>query len=348
MYRPWSKVIAVLLASLPVSLPAQDSVRNIYIQRFSDHFFLWPVIKKKELSFKVASTLDKSREISFKPNNSYSLGLGANLFGINLEASFSVPVDIKSQQRFGVSEVRDFQLVLLGSRWLADIYTQKYKGFYFSTPGLIVPADQPYPQRSDLVTRNIGFSFAYIFNNKKFSLRSAYNFAERQKSSRGSFLISYIISSFNVSSDSALVMRPDRSAFGVGSSTEDARFTSLGLAPGYSYNFVFGPFFLNTTLVLGPAHYWVRYNLQEGQVKNDISINAYSAVRLGLGYNGDRFFAGLNFASQGRTVRIEQLSFDNANTTVRLVAGFRFQEKGILKKNPVDYLKGKRKAPSLP
>lgn len=339
-------VVALLvsLLVLPTGVSGQDSIRDTYIKHFSDHFFVWPVIKKRELSFQVVSVLDKKREFSFKPNNSYSVGLGINIFEVNLEASFSVPVDIKSQERYGVSDVRDFQAVAIGKKWLADVYTQKYKGFYFTTTGLVVPPDQAYPQRGDLATRNFGFSFAYIFNNQKFSLRSAYTFAERQKSSRGSFLLSYVISSFNFTSDSALISKGSRQTFGEGSSTEDARFTSLGMAPGYSYNLVVNKFFLNATFVLGPAHYWVRYNSQEGQTKNDISINLYSAVRLGLGYNGDRFFAGVNVATQGRNVRIEQIDFKNSISSVRFVAGFRFPETGFLKKRAVDYLPGKKKS----
>lgn len=340
-------VVALLvsLLILPTGVYGQDSIRNTYIKHFSDHFFVWPVIKKRELSFQVVSVLDKKKEFSFKPNNSYSLGLGINIFEINVEASFSVPVDIKSQERFGISEVRDFQAVALGKKWLADVYTQKYQGFYFSNSDQVVPPNQPFPQRADLATRNFGFSFAYIFNNQKFSLRSAYTFAERQKASRGSFLLSYVVSSFNFSSDSALVSKDKRQVYGAGSSTEDARFTSLGLAPGYSYNFVIDKFFLNTTFVLGPAHYWVRYNSQEGIVRNDISINFYSAVRLGLGYNGDRFFAGINIAAQGRNVRIEQIDIKNTISTVRLVAGFRFPEKGLLKKRAIDYLPGRASLP---
>jgi len=335
------RLVVALLVSwliLPTDVLAQDSIRDTYIEKFSDYFFIWPVVKKRELSFQAVSVLDKKKEISFKPNNSYSVGLGINIFEVNLEASFSVPVDIKSQERYGVSDVRDFQAVALGKKWLAEVYTQKYKGFYFTTPDLVVPPDQAYPQRGDLASRNFGFSFAYIFNNQKFSLRSAYTFAERQKTSQGSFLLSYVVSSFNFSSDSALISENTRQTYGVGASTEDARFTSLGLAPGYSYNLVVNKFFLNATLVLGPAHYWVRYNQEDGQVRNDISINFYSAARVGLGYNGDRFFAGINIVTQGRNVRIEQIEFKNAISSLRFVAGFRFSEKGLLKKRAVDYL----------
>ena len=328
---------------LPFDLIGQDSIREIHIKHFSDQFFVWPVIKKRELNFKVVSTLDKSNEFSFKPNNSYSLGLGVNIFEVNLEASFSVPVDIKSQERYGTSDVSDFQVVALGKKWFAEAYTQKYKGFYFTSPNVEIPADQPYPQRGDLATRNFGISFAYIFNNQKFSMRSAYTYAERQKSSRGSFLFSSVLSSFNFSSDSALVSDANKQAFGNGSSVEDARLTSLGLAPGYSYNFVIKNFFLNATFVIGPAHYWVRYTLQEGQVKNDISINYYSALRLGLGYNGDLFFAGVNLVSQARNVRIEEIDFKTSISSIRLVVGFRFPEKGILKKRAVDFMLGRGK-----
>jgi hypothetical protein len=125
--------------------------------------------------------------------------------------------------------------------------------------------------------------------------------------------------------------------WGQGSSFEEVRFTSLGLAPGYSYNFVFGKFFLNMTLAIGPAHYWMRYQLSEVDVENDIRINVYSLGRVGFGYNGDRIFAGLTLISQARDLRFEDIRFNNSMSTAKFIVGFRFLEKGVLKERAIDH-----------
>lgn len=168
-------------------------------------------------------------------------------------------------------------------------------------------------------------------------MRSAYTFTERQRSSRGSFLFSYIISSFNLEGDSALIKQSERAGFGSGSAAYSMKFTSLGIGPGYSYNLVYQNFFLNLTLILGPAHYWIRYTEEAGPVRYDIRISTFQSSRIGVGYNGDRFFGGISYTSQTRNLRFEQVSFSNEITTFRLMIGYRFKEMGILKERAIDF-----------
>ena len=321
----------------------EDSVRNKYIKDFPDYFFLGPVLKKRNMSYDISSIRDPTKSLTFKPNTSYSLGLSLNIFEIGLEASLSVPINVKNQERFGTSSARDFRINTISKRWMLEAYHQKYSGFYFSNPNLVLPADQPYPHRDDLQTRNFGLSFSYIFNANKFSMRSAYTFTEHQRSSRGSFLFSYIISSFELEGDSALIKQSERATFGAGSAAYSMKFTSLGVGPGYSYNLVHKNFFLNLTLILGPAHYWIRYAEEGGPVRYDIRISTFQSARIGVGYNGDRFFGGISYSSQTRNLRFEQVSFSNEITTFRLMVGYRFKEIGILKERARDFAPIKQK-----
>jgi hypothetical protein len=61
-----------------------DSLRAHYIQRFPDYFFIYPVLKQRSLSFELART-DKSASLTYKPNSTYSLGVGAYLFEVGIE-----------------------------------------------------------------------------------------------------------------------------------------------------------------------------------------------------------------------------------------------------------------------
>lgn len=321
----------------------QDSVKNKYVADFPNHFFLGPLLKQRNLSFDVASIRNPDKKLTFKPNSSYSVGLSLNIFEIGIEASMSVPINVKNQERFGVSTVRDLQINTISKRWLLDAYHQKYAGFYSSNSNITLPNNQPYPHRNDLQTRNFGLSFSYIFNAEKFSLKSSYFFTEQQLTSRGSFLFSYIVSSFNLTADSALIPKPERTNFGMGSSADDMRFTSLGIGPGYSYNMVYKKFFLNLTLSIGPAHYWIRYTGEGGAVRNDIRISTFQAARTGIGYNGSHFYGGISVSSQTRDLKFEEIKFSNTISTFRLVLGYRFKEIGILKKRILDYTPFKKK-----
>ncbi|MFZ1808960.1 MAG: DUF4421 family protein [Cyclobacteriaceae bacterium] len=316
----------------------KDSLRDNYIQSYSHYFFLGPLIKKNDLDFDLVSAEDTKKAYTFKANHSVSAGFNINLFDVNLGIVFGLPLNIESEQLYGESDVRDLQLTAIGKQWFADVYYQRYNGFYVQDPGLIVPKGQAFPQRPDLTTRNSGMSFTYIFNHDEFSLRAPYLFSERQKVARGSFLVSYVLSSFTMQADSALIPSSRWMDWGDGASVNQLRFTSLGFAPGYSHTFVVKNFFLNLTLALGPAHYWVRYKELLSQAENDIRIDFYSLGRVGIGYNGERFFSGLSFTSQSRNVTYERTTFQNTIATVRLVAGFRFKEEGFLKKKAVDLI----------
>jgi len=316
----------------------KDSLRNDYIQSYSHYFFLGPLIKKNDLDFDLVSADDVTKSYTFKANHSVSAGININLFDVNLGIVFGIPLNVESEQLYGKSDVQDLQLTAIGRQWFADVYFQRYNGFYLQDPELDVPKGQPFPQRPDLTTGNAGMSFTYIFNHEKFSLRAPYLFSERQKVGKGSFLVSYVLSSFTMQADSALIPSSRWMDWGDGAEVNQLRFTSLGFAPGYSHTFVANNFFLNLTLALGPAHYWVRYQELASQAQNDIRIDFYSLGRIGIGYNGERFFSGLSFTTQSRNVTYERTTFQNSIGTVRLVAGFRFKEEGFLKKKAIDFI----------
>ena len=318
--------------------PGGDSLRGAYVHSYSNYFFLGPLIKKNDLGFDIVSANDAKKSYTFKANHSVSAGFNVNLFDVNLGIVFGIPLEAGSEQVYGKSEVRDLQLTAIGKQWFADVYWQKYSGFYVQYPELVVPAGQPFPQRPDLATRNFGMSFTYIFNHEEFSLRAPYLFSERQKVGKGSFLFSYVLSSFDLQADSALIPAVRWPEWGDGAAVNELRFTSLGIAPGYSHTFVVKKFFLNLTLAFGPAHYWMRYKEQLSRARNDIRIDFYSLGRVGLGYDGDRFFGGLSFTTQSRNVTYGRTTFQNTIGTIRIVAGFRFKEEGLLKKKAIDFI----------
>lgn len=309
----------------------RDSVRATNIQSFPDHFFIWPVIKQKSLSFEVQHDKNNKEKLTYRPNNSFSLGFGMYVFEVGLEFTFAVPINEKSDARFGSSDARDFQLNALGKKWGADFFHQKYSHFYIDDPNEPVDPDDPYPQRSDIHTRNTGVSGIYIFNDTKFSFKSAFNFSERQIRRNGSFLLAGTINSFKVSADSAIVSPQAQPLIGAESAFKQLRYTTFSISPGYAYNLIYKDFFLNTTLFLGPAHNWTYFEREDGTEKNDTNINLYAAFRVGIGFNSDRLFTGLNFVVQSRSVVFENIRFTNSSSTFRLLVGYRFREFGILK-----------------
>src|SRR5690606_5740256 len=214
--------------------------------------------------------------------------------------------------------------------WGADLFVQRYTGFY-SNNGK--SAFQPYVVRPDMTARNVGITGMYVFQPDRYSLRSAFTFSERQLVSGGSLMLSGTLNGFKVAGDSALIEPRDGEE---GSTFRKLKYTTLSLAPGYAYTFVRGHFFASGVLTAGPAHNWVYHLDEDGRALHDIRFDVFASVRVGAGYSTDTFFAGFNFSQQSRTVRFDDLRFTNNSSTFRLLMGFRFREFGILKKSAAD------------
>lgn len=314
----------------------KDSVRRYYIKQFPEYFFLYPVLKQRSLNFELAKR-DRSSSLTFKPNNTYNLGLGVYLFELGLEFSFAIPLQEKSLERFGESKARDIQLNILSKRWGVDAFYQRYTGFYIVDKDNEPLPTEPFPQRPDIGTKNFGLTGHYVFNNQKFSFRSAYNFSERQLYSGGSFLLFAALNTFRASADSSIVNEVRQADFGDHVNFTRLRYTTFSIAPGYTFNLTYNHFFLNTTLALGPAHHWISYHLEDAPATHhDIAINSFVGARVAIGYNGYRIFGGISFISQGSTIRFDHVNFSNNNSVFKILLGYRFREFGVLKKRVWD------------
>lgn len=324
-------------AALPVT-DDKDSVRRYYIKGFPEYFFLYPVLKQRSLNFKLYQP-GSGNLLTYKPNNTFSLGMGMYLFELGVEFAFAIPLREQSIRRFGESNARDLNLNVLAKRWGADVFWQHYSGFYVDDKLNQPLSDEPYLQRPDLVTKNFGLTGYYIFGPQKFSYRSAYNYSERQLFSKGSFLLLGTLYTFRMKGDSSLVTTDRQAQFGPDVGFERLRYTTFGIAPAYSYNLTYNNFFLNTTLGLGPAHHWINYDL-EGRRGTlfDLEINTFFATRIAIGYNGYRLFGGISFVSQGSTLRFDDVKFSSNNGVFKVLVGYRFQEVGLLKKRVWDLL----------
>jgi Domain of unknown function (DUF4421) len=314
------------------SRSGKDSLRAQYIQPFPDHFFIWPVIKQRKLGFEIEKRSGRDHPLTYESNKPYSFGVGLYVFELAFELAFAVPLDEQSKYIYGKSSARDIQLNVLGKKWGGDVFYQKYSGFYLNDESVDIQDNTPYPQRSDITMRNSGVSLNYTFNYNRFSFRSAYNYIEKQLRSSGSFLLFGSLSTFKASADSALLGEDYEAQYGADAYIKRVGVTSLSIAPGYTHSLIYKGFFLNGALGIGPSHNWIAYTRENEKEKHDIRFNAYLTARIGLGYNGDRFFGGVSFMSQTRTAKFETMQVNSANNLFKILIGYRFKEFGILKK----------------
>ncbi len=314
----------------------KDSIRAIYIERFPDHFFIWPLSKIRTTQFEIRQINNAGNNLTFKPNNALGLGFGLYVFEIGAEITFAVPIAAERDALFGKTKATDLQLNLLGKTWGLDVFYQNYNGFYVDDSKETIGQGLPYPQRPDINTRNLGINGLYSFN-RKFSLRSAYNFSERQRRSAGSFILTGTLNFYSLKGDSAIYSKKYYSRFGAVTAFSEFGMNTFSISPGYTYTLVLRNIFVNASLSIGRALHWVDYQVASKNIGSTL-LNNFWDLRVGIGYDGKHFFTGANFVYQGRSAEFEGIQFVNSSYTIKLLFGYRFKEFGILKRKVSDLL----------
>lgn len=332
--------LAVNLAGFSQTTRAKhDSARSTYIEGFPDQFAVWPHVKYRDLSFRIRDQKRDQPAIHYNPNNNLKAGAGFYLLNLSFEISFAVPVPLRDESVFGKSKALDLQANILSKSLGVDLYLQNYTGFYKETMGTKIPSGEPYPFRPDMEVKNLGGSVFYVWNKNKFSMRSAYNYADRQKRSAGSFILYGTLNSFTVSADSAVISPSMQSTYGEGFDFNKLRYFTASAAPGYSYNLVIKRFFVNGMLAFGPAYNWVRFVPANGESQFARAFHTAYTARVAAGYNGSRFFTGASFGWQSRALGYKDMRFENSTSVFRFAVGYRFTEKGFLKRHFWDILR---------
>ncbi len=335
------RLLFVLIAfwvCIPTTHAQTDSLRDIYIKQFPDKFFIWPVLKKREISFNLNSRDDKGNKLRYKPNTSFSAGIGFYIFEIAAEFAFAVPLAERSKATYGGSDARDLQANFVGKSWGGDLYHQKYSGFYVPNPMQSPSVPDAFIKRPDIELYNTGINVRYVFNKNKFSLKSAYNYSERQLKSAGSGIISGTVNTLRLQADSSMLSQVYAPTISATSTFKNFQYTAFSIAPGYTYSLIYKAFFLNGAFSIGPAHYWISYTAPDQITQYNITINTFADVRVSLGYNSDHFFGGMSLVVQNRDIRFDEIHFSNGTTAFKLLVGYRFGEVGILKERAKDYL----------
>ncbi|MEM6524649.1 MAG: DUF4421 family protein [Bacteroidota bacterium] len=325
----------VLSAQPPEALNGQKNQRDsTYILELNDKVYIKPLLTARSISLDIEDKQDRVNDILYEPTFNNYLGLGLYAFDIGVELSFRLGNNSQDPNIYGETDAFDFQANLYMKKWGADFNYQRYSGFYLDRPNdhdISWRSGDAFPQRADLTLNNVQFNAFYIFNHNRFSYRSAYNQADIQLKSAGSFLLGFTASTFRFAGDSTIVPTQTQSELPTELNVNSGRFTALGILPGYTHNFIYKQFYLNLSFSAGPAHLWSRYST-ESKETNDLNIRPILNIRAAMGYNSDSFFGGLSVVNQGVSYEISELDVNAVAGNVKLFVGYRFQERGFLAK----------------
>lgn len=219
-----------------------------------------------------------------------------------------------------------------GKRIWNTNFIQYYSGFYLTNPASVQPdwnvATDTFPQRPDVNTTTIFSNAYYCFKPEKFSYRAALWQLDRQERSAGSFLAGLSMRIFALNSDSMVTLIPPQalSLFDPQYRIIAQRTTNFSLNVGYVHTFVYNRSWFLTLYFVPGLSLQSSYYLSDDQViRADRSqFTGSSEFRIIMGYNGEKWFAGLSsYSISFSGNRKLGVWIDNSYTWFRLFAGFR-------------------------
>lgn len=247
----------------------------------------------------ISNTKD-SKEVLYRPNTPFNVGVGFNYRFIGVNVAFNLPFINKESGEYGSTKVLDLQTHIYSRKLVVDFYGQIYKGYYIANTRRLISnlgSDNVEMIRPDARNVNIGLDVQYVFNARRFSYRAAYLQNDYQKRSAGSFLVGGGIFGMRMKGDSGLI--PSylvKSGFFNGENFYRTRIFSAAANAGYAHTFVYKKHWFATVSLTGSLG--LNYTTLNRLRKNDlrkIGLQLNNNIRFSIGYNSARYFAGIHY-----------------------------------------------------
>lgn len=326
----------MILGLVLVLLPKQGfsfwgdskSIRDSFFVRYPEkpwNFRLYQVNKFSNTTF--ISGMDSIPPIRYKPNSNPGLGIGIFYRGIGAFLGLSLPSTKRDIRIRGKTRRLDLQLNQYGKRFGVDANFQYFKGYYIANSREIrlpvISNHYGYELRPDLRSFTLGLSTYYVFNWKKFSIRSAFVQTEIQRKSAGSFILGTSMSIYAFNADSAILPLNYRVP-GNDESYKRGTFLSTSLSPGYSYTLIIKEsWYFNMTMLAGAGLLYRKIGLDNGTTSKDYRIAIRLQPRAAFGYNSDHYFFGLSAVSDAYNLPLNAARMQYSFGNLRVFFGIR-------------------------
>jgi hypothetical protein len=308
----------VLGVLIPRSAEAQsDSARYVaYDELVTGRFYF-----SRKYTGLLVQDAGRGVELDYRPNTTLNMGIGATYRSFTLNLAYGFPF-LNPDEGRGKTRYLDLQAHLYGRKSTIDLFGQFYNGFYLQPKGAGIN-DSTYYVRPDLILREFGASYQYIFNHRRFSYRAAALQNEWQYRSAGTFLLGAEFFTGRAQADSSIYP-----VLLAGDSVPDVnrlRFIEFGPNFGYAYTLVLARrYFLTASLSISMDYNRTEYlDGSGGTLQQGLSPN--SLFRVYAGYNSARSALTVTFTnsrvslSSGET---NSVSINTGNVRINYVRRF--------------------------
>lgn len=299
-------------------------IDSLYIQPFKQELSIQTSVSSKFLTLVQDYDAKELRNYSLLPNTPVNIGLGFTWKNLSMSGSYGFQF-LRDKSK-GRTRSFDFQYHYYARKFVVDLFIQNYRGYN----KVYEDDDQIYIPARDVQITQYGAHGMYVFNNRKFSYKAAYNLSEKQIKSAGGFLLGGGIFQSRIRSDSTLVLRNNKS--------QQDNF-QLGASGGYGYTWVIKKhFFVAGSITVG-------INVGADRIdrfgKQRLEVYPTFFPRGSAGYHADTWSIGVSALTNGIAVQISDEASTLLNSgTLQLTFVKRFDtHPKILNKLPKNIIK---------
>ena len=167
-------------------------------------------------------------------------------------------------------------------------------------------------------------NFAWIFNSDEYSLMALLDQTARQESSGGSWIVGVNLAQTEMRGNSPFIPTSVQSQFGDDATLSQGIFKTASATVGYGYTWVWSKKFYFGLMLLGGTGIQQRTLTKDSGVVSESARVEKSDLRLGFGYNGDRFFLGVHANFNGTTFKTNSLKIQHQLINGQWFFGTRF------------------------
>ncbi|HTX89298.1 MAG TPA: DUF4421 family protein [Bacteroidales bacterium] len=236
---------------------------------------------------------EANHQIVYKPNVNFRIGIAGFYKWFGLGVSVKSPLLERNTSKYGTTSSLDLRINAYGNQFAGELFFQSYKGFYISTP---VAEDGSFYKVPSMMLWSAGATGYWILNYHRFSIRAAFIQNERQKKSAGSLIISPFFYYYSIQSPGGILPQELINDYQIRNYEilTSGDFYAFGLAPGYTYSFIFLKYFY-INAALSPGVYWQHASYNTLAAPNTtLDISFFLNGRLAAGYNNGKWFIGLS------------------------------------------------------
>lgn len=315
----------LFLSILFLTTKVVAQVDSTYIGFFEHDFSARVYIASKVAGFDIAAPSDEQSGFNYRINAPVGIGVGASWKDYSF--AFSRRFGFLRNDDKGKTNSLEFLYHGFKRKFVYSISLQHHSGFYderTNSNGLFTK----YP---DTKINMYGGSFQWIFNNKKFSYRAAFNQSERQLKSAGSSQLGVAINYTKLRADSVMLLP------GMQKAHENLQF---GLNGGYVYSWVLSRgWFLTGSVDVGVN---IGNNYPKRVFKEKLELYPTLNSRIAAGYNMRSWSLGFS-SYYGRTYLFmdgkNNMSMNEFNMQLHIIKRFSWGNKFV--NNTLDKTKQK-------